>query len=48
MKNDALRWFAGSTTISFATVNNVMNPGANSVAIANNYASMFSVLSIQN
>jgi hypothetical protein len=48
MKNDALRWFAGTTTISFASVNNVMNPGANSVAIANNYASMFSVLSIQN
>lgn len=47
MKSDALRWFTGGTTISFATVNNIMNPGANSVAIANNYASMFSVLSIQ-
>ncbi|MCA6364746.1 MAG: hypothetical protein IM638_17055 [Bacteroidetes bacterium] len=47
MKSDALRWFAGSSTINFATVNNIMNPGANSVAIANNYSSMFSVLSIQ-
>ena len=47
LKSDALRWFTGSTNISFATVNNVMSPSANSVAIANNYTNMFSVLSIQ-
>ncbi|MCU0435811.1 MAG: hypothetical protein MUC87_20295 [Bacteroidia bacterium] len=47
MKSDALKWFTGGTNISFATVNNIMNPNANSVAIANNYASMFTVLSIQ-
>jgi hypothetical protein len=45
---DALEWFGSPNTIDFATVNNVMISNANSASIANNYADMFTVTSIQN
>lgn len=48
IQTDALQWFTSPTTIDFATVNNVMISNATSASIANNYADMFTVTSIQN
>ncbi|WP_276133481.1 MbnP family protein [Polluticoccus soli] len=43
IKADLLKWF-GPETISIATVNTVMMPGADAVKLANNYSKMFSII----
>lgn len=43
IKADALKWFAPQT-ISIASVNTVMMPGANAMKLADNYAKMFSII----
>lgn len=45
VKADVLKWFGGSTCVDLATASNIMNPSATSKKIADNYATMFSIIS---
>ncbi len=45
---DLSEWFTTPTNINFAATHNVSMAGANAKIIADNYANMFSVISIEN
>lgn len=47
-KNDLLKWFYSPNLINFSLVNNVTSVGPQSKQIADNYETMFNVVSVQN
>ena len=48
LKADLLEWFTNPNLIDFSTLHTVHMPGASAKLVADNYADMFSILSVQN
>jgi hypothetical protein len=48
LKADAAEWFCTPNLIDLSTTSNAVMPNATSASIADNYANMFSLLSVQN